>query len=287
MDGGVVINERTVHAGRHLATAGAWFGYAEAAMRHLDVSGGPSEEAYRSFAIKIGGKMQVVQRLIRAARFALDVEIGDPDLGRALQTAPIDSVLALAGWARRDHDGALAAARRVVAGDIGLSGLRELEKHSRTIRSQAPGRSASDSVWQAHVAQAAKALITERHPSAKLTWSAKGWSEAPRTRLKIPGPIGVLKRTPLLHLAFDLDGGTMLISISAIRGTVPRRTTLTTQSVMALIGYCALGYRAIFVSTHDDECEAAREMLVRIQATGHAPAVSVERLVLHPHLSSP
>jgi hypothetical protein len=270
---------------RIVATAETWFDYAQAAMRHLEASGGASEAAYRSFAVKVGGKMQVVQRLVRAARFVCDVEIGDRDLGRDLQRAPIDSVLVLASWARRDRVGALAAARRVADGDIGLSGLRELERQGRASGQPVLGAPMSDSEWQIAVAGAVEIMIVERHPGAVAIWSAKGWRAGPRTRLRIPGPLAALQRTPLLHLAFDDKGEIVLVSISAARGDVARRTTLTTQTMIALMGYCALGYRAVYCTTNTDERATALEMLDELRAAGHAQAIGVELVQVPRHLA--
>lgn len=270
---------------RIVATAEAWFDYAHAAMRHLEASGGASEAAYRSFAVKVGGKMQVVQRIVRAARFVSDVETGDRELGRDLQRAPIDSVLVLASWARRDRIGALAAARRVADGDIGLSGLRELARRSQAGRRHAPGVSASDSEWQAAVANVVETVIAARHPGAVPIWSAKGWCAGPRMRLRIPGPLAVLQRTPLLHRAFDEKGEILLVSISAARVDVARRTTLTTQTIIALMGYCALGYRAVYCTTNTDERATALEMLDELRAAGHAQPIGVELVQVPRHLA--
>ena len=273
---------------RFLATADAWFGYAEQAIAHLEASGGAREEAYRAFALKVDGKMQVVQRLVRAARFVREVEAkDDPELGRDLRRAPIDAVLALSGWARRDRPNALAAARRLVVGDIALSGLRELERGSRRTGRRAPDSMASDAEWQAFVSKAAAQLVSERYPGARQIWAAKGWSVGPRTRLKLPGVLGAMKRTPLLHLAFAVDDDVLLVSTSATRVAAPRRSTLTTQTLIALIGYCSLGYRALYCSNHAAECESARELLDALRAAGQDPALEVAHLEMGTHRSGP
>ncbi|RYE29563.1 MAG: hypothetical protein EOP23_21195 [Hyphomicrobiales bacterium] len=273
---------------RFLATADAWFGYAEQAIAHLEASGGAREEAYRAFALRLDGKMQVVQRLVRAARFVREVEVkDDPELGRDLRRAPIDAVLALAGWARRDRESALAAATRLVAGDIALSGLRELERTSRRTGRRAPDGTASDAEWQAFVSRAAARLVGDRFPGATPIWAAKGWSVGPRTRLKLPGPLGALKRTPLLHLAFEIEGDVLLVSTSATRIAAPRRSTLTTQTLIALMGYCSLGYRALYCSNHAAECESARELLDALRAAGQHPALEVAQLEMGSHRSRP
>ncbi len=273
---------------RFLASADTWFGYAEQAIAHLEVSGGAREEAYRAFALKVDGKMQVVQRLVRAARFVREVEAKDDlELGRDLRRAPIDAVLALAGWARRDRRSALEAAKLLVAGDIALSGLRELERASRRTGRRAPDSMASDAEWQAFVSKAAARLVGERFPGATPVWAAKGWSVGPRTRLKLPGPLGALKRTPLLHLAFAVEDDVLLVSTSAARVAAPRRSTLISQTLIALIGYCSLGYRALYCSNHAAECESARELLDALRAAGQHPALEVAQIEMGTHRSGP